>query len=124
MSLLNANSEYTSIERSNCTSEWENYRFVQRREENRNTAPQTETETDTILIPGVLQERLNLDNTVLTGDDDDSNKSVSNDGSNCDMEEAAFQIDSVEIEDKEEDDDIFEAIRVRTNRKKWERTIQ
>ena len=71
-----------------------------------------------------MQERLNLGNTVLTDDDDDSNESVSNDGSKCDMEESVFQIDTVEIENKEEDDDIFEAIRVRTNRKKWERTIQ
>ena len=94
------------------------YHFVQRREENRNTAPQTETETDTILIPGVLQERLNLGNTVLTGDDDDSNESVSNDGSNCDMEESAFQTDLVEIEDKEEDDDIF------GSNWSWKRTIR
>ena len=84
-----------------------NYRFVPIREKNRNTAPQKAIETHTLLIPGILQERLATSKTTGTSNDNDSDDSVSNDGSHCDMEESAFHIDPVEEDQDEDDVDIF-----------------
>ena len=84
-----------------------NYCFVPIREKNRNTAPQKAIETHTLLIPGILQERLATNKTAGTSNDNDSDDSVSNDGSHCDMEESAFHIDPVEVDEDEDGVDIF-----------------
>ena len=84
-----------------------NYRFAGKRDEKRNSGPVREKESNSILIPGILNEPMNMDAAFPIADDEESNESVSDDGSNCDMEESAFQFHSIDVDDNEEDHDLF-----------------